>query len=150
MKMIPFLSTAELFDIDKLPVYFESDVILARNLGLFLAKELNFNKITSIRIGSTISELGQYSVKQLSDVEIGFHVAIRNNDTPGIILEFKYKDKSVADLSEIKKDNFRLKKKKKIGSIHLQRLMDDFHVQESKNEGIIVTAAKWLPKFSIT
>jgi len=148
MTTLPFLSSATLYNIGEIDVQFESDVLRARNLGTLLAQELQFDKTTKIRVGTTVSELSRNIIEHAGMGSITFYIATREQNTDGLVLVFKDYGKGIENISQIINGEFHSKKGMGVGLMGSQRLMDDFHI-ETSNKGTQITAAKWLSKFSI-
>ena len=146
--MQPFLSSATTHKIGTLPVQFESDVVMARNMGSLLAQELNFDKTTCIRIGTTVSELCRNMIEHAPGGEVKFLVACRKNNTSGILLIFEDRGKGINNIEEIESGNFVSKKGMGVGLSGSQRLMDDFNIQSDATKGTTITTTKWLPQYS--
>ncbi len=144
----PFLSYATTNSIGTIPVKFESDVVRARNLGSLLAKEMSFDQITCIRIGTTVSELCRNMLEHANGGIIEFKLATRNDKSSGILLIFKDEGKGIENLDEIRAGTYKSKKGMGVGLIGSQRLMDEFHIQTVPNKGTTITTTKWLPNHS--
>jgi two-component system sensor histidine kinase EvgS len=148
MMMQPFLSSVTTFEIGILKIQTESDVVVARNIGSQLAKELCFDKITCIRIGTTVSELSRNMIEHANRGEVTFMIGIKKDDTTGLILIFKDEGNGIEELEKIQSGNFVSKHGMGVGLTGSQRLMDDFHIRSSPHKGTAITAAKWLPEYS--
>jgi len=147
--MPQFLLSAILHDIGQIHVQFESDVVRARNLGSMLARELNFDNTTCIRIGTTVSELSRNMLEHAKSGTVSFAIAERENKSSGVVLIFADHGQGIKDLELIKSGNYQSKTGMGVGLSGSQRLMDDFHIESEIGKGTTITAAKWLPKFSI-
>ncbi|TSA27344.1 MAG: hypothetical protein D4R67_06275 [Bacteroidetes bacterium] len=146
MMMLPFLSSATLHDIGEISIQFETDVIRSRNLGSLLAKEMQFDKITCIRIGTAISELTRNIIEYAKNGTIQFYLAEQINGTTGLIIVFEDKGPGIEDVDLIKSGNFKSTTGMGVGISGSQRLMDDFDIQSQPGKGTKITAAKWLPR----
>lgn len=148
MTMLPFLSYVTTFDIGRLTIQTESDVVVARNIGSQLAREICFDKTTCIRIGTTISELSRNMIEHANRGDVIFMVGKRKNDTDGLILIFKDEGNGIEDLEKIQSGNFVSRHGMGVGLTGSQRLMDDFNVHSRQGKGTTITTAKWLPHYS--
>ncbi len=148
MTMQPFLSSVTTFDVGTIKIQFESDVVMARNLGSLLAQELAFDKTTCIRIGTTVSELSRNMIEHANGGEVTFKIGLRKNETAGIILIFKDRGDGISNLEQIQSGSFISKNGMGVGLSGSQRLMDDFDIQSNPKKGTQITATKWLPNFS--
>ncbi|MDX1284110.1 MAG: anti-sigma regulatory factor [Draconibacterium sp.] len=145
---LPFLSSATIHKIGYIQVHFESDVVRARNLGSLLAQEINFDKTSCIRIGTTVSELTRNIIEHAQNGELEFAVVLRESKSPGILLTFKDKGPGIEELDSIQSGSFKSKKGMGVGLNGSQRLMDDFHIETARGKGTTITATKWLPGYS--
>ncbi len=148
MTMQPFLSSVTTFDVGSLKIQGESDVVVARNIGFQLAKEICFDKTTCIKIGTTVSELSRNMIEHANNGEITFMVGTHKDDIGGIILVFKDNGQGIGDLGSIQSGNYVSKHGMGVGVTGSQRLMDDFHVESEKGKGTTITVAKWLPNYA--
>ena len=148
MTTLPFLSSVTIYNIGTISVHFESDVVMARNIGSLLAQELTFDKTTCIRIGTTVSELSRNMIEHASGGEVTFSVAKKKNNVSGVVLIFKDSGDGITELNQIQNRNFVSKNGMGVGLSGSQRLMDDFHIQSEPKKGTVITAAKWLPHYS--
>lgn len=144
----PFLSSATIHRLGSVPVQSESDVVKVRNIGSLLAQEMEFDKTTCIRIGTTVSELSRNMIEHARGGEVVFSIAHRIENSCGIIIVFKDKGEGIEDLDLIQSGNFVSKKGMGVGLSGSQRLMDDFDIQTIRGKGTTISAVKWLPRYS--
>jgi len=149
MMMLPFLLSTTLSKVGSIPVQFESDVVRARNLGSMLAQEIKFDKTSSIRIGTAVSELSRNMIEHANGGIIDFFIAKRINNSDGIVIVFTDRGKGIQQLDDIKNGSFVSKKGMGVGLSGSQRLMDDFDIQTQSGKGTTITIAKWLAPFSV-
>ncbi len=147
MMMQPFLSSATTHKIGFLTIGFEADVVNARNLTSLLAQEMDFDKTSCIRIGTTVSELSRNMIEHARGGTIDFYIASRENDSPGLIMQFRDNGNGIQNLKEIQNGTFQSNQGMGVGLSGSQRLMDDFHIETTPGKGTTITAAKWLPRF---
>ena len=147
---LPFLSSVTLHDVGEIQVQFESDVVRARNLGSMLARELQFDNTTCIRIGTTVSELSRNIIEHAQGGTIRFSIAARENNSDGAVIVFSDKGQGIKDLDLITSGKYHSKTGMGVGLSGSQRLMDDFHIQSELGKGTTITTAKWLPRFSVS
>ena len=148
MMMPPFLLSATLYKVGSIPVQFESDVVRARNLGSLLAQEIKFDKTSSIRIGTAVSELSRNMIEHANGGQIEFFVAKRSDNSDGVVIVFKDRGQGIQRLDEIQNGTFVSRKGMGVGLSGSQRLMDDFDIQTQPGKGTEITIAKWLAAFS--
>lgn len=148
MMMPPFLLSTTLNKVGTIPVQFESDVVRARNLGSILAQEIHFDKTSSIRIGTAVSELSRNMIEHANGGTIDFYIVSRSNKSDGIVIVFKDRGPGIQHLDKIKDGTFVSKKGMGVGLSGSQRLMDDFDIETQTGIGTEITIAKWLPPFT--
>ncbi|MEI8115841.1 MAG: ATP-binding protein, partial [Bacteroidia bacterium] len=146
--MPPFLLSATLHKVGSIPVQFESDVVRARNLGSLLAQEIKFDKTSSIRIGTAVSELSRNMIEHANGGQIEFFIAKRSDNSDGVVIVFKDRGQGIQRLDEIQNGTFVSRKGMGVGLSGSQRLMDDFDIQTQAGKGTEITIAKWLATFS--
>ena len=146
--MPPFLLSATIHRLGSVPVQTESDVVKVRNIGSLLAQEMEFDKTTCIRIGTTVSELSRNMIEHARGGEVIFSIAQRNDNSSGIVLVFKDKGEGIEDIELIQNGNFVSKNGMGVGLIGSQRLMDDFDIHSIRGKGTTISAVKWLHRYS--
>ena len=146
--MPPFLLSATLHKVGTIPVQFESDVVRSRNLGSLLAQEIKFDKTSSIRIGTAVSELSRNMIEHANGGQIDFYVANRPDNSDGLVIIFKDQGQGIQQLDQIRNGSYVSKKGMGVGLIGSQRLMDDFDIQTQSGKGTEITIAKWLAAYS--
>ncbi len=147
--MQPFLLSVTLHNVGEIEVQLESDVVRARNLGTLLARELQFDKTTCIRIGTAVSELTRNIIEHAQRGTVTFNIAIRDKGSNGIVIKFVDYGKGIENQELIQSGKYKSKHGMGVGLMGSQRLMDDFDIQSKPGKGTTITAAKWLPRFSL-
>jgi len=145
----PFLLSTTLHKIGIIPIILESDLVRARNIASMLALEIKFDKTSSIRIGTAVSELCRNMIEHANGGSISFFIAQRQSKSDGLVVSFKDNGPGISDLDSIKNGSFISKKGMGVGLSGSQRLMDDFDIQTQIGVGTEITIAKWLPPFTI-
>jgi two-component system sensor histidine kinase EvgS len=140
---LPFLLHATLREIGEIPVQFEIDVVRARNLGTNLARELNFDKTTCIRIGTAISELSRNMIEHGNGGIVRFLLAERPFKPSGLVILFSDQGPGIPYLDLILSGKFKSSTGLGVGLTGAQRLMDDFHVRSELDRGTEITVVKW-------
>lgn len=143
----PFLLSATLVEMGSLAVQLESDVVRARNLASVLAQELQFDKTSSIRVGTAVSELCRNMLEYARGGIVGFSYAERNRQT-GLVISFTDKGPGITNLDSIRSGAYKSQHGMGVGLTGSQRLMDDFDVQTEAGRGTTITIAKWGNVFS--
>ncbi len=147
--MPPFLLSATLHKVGTIHIRLESDVVRARNLGSMLAQEVKFDKTSSIRIGTAVSELSRNMIEHANGGTIDFYIAKRTVGGDGVVVVFSDQGPGIDQLDEIKNGSFISKKGMGVGLSGSQRLMDDFEIETHSGKGTTITIAKWLPPFAV-
>jgi two-component system sensor histidine kinase EvgS len=114
-----------------------------------LGSEMQFDKTNCIRIGTAVSELTRNMIEHAQGGKVEFSIVVRKNASDGIIIVFSDRGPGIRDLEAIKSGNFHSKSGMGVGLMGSQRLMDDFDIQSDIGKGTLITAAKWLPQFSV-
>ncbi|MFC1824764.1 histidine kinase dimerization/phospho-acceptor domain-containing protein, partial [Thermodesulfobacteriota bacterium] len=140
------MSCATLHEAGEIPIRIETDVVRARNLGTLLAKEIEFDKTTCIRIGTTVSELTRNIIEYTHGGSVKYFIAQGENNVSGMAMLFEDQGPGVEDVDWITSDHFHSKNGLGIGIAGSQKLMDDFDIQSKPESGTIIRAAKWLPE----
>ena len=143
--MQPFLYCATLHEIGEVPIRFETDVVRARNLGTLLAKEIEFDKTTCIRIGTTVSELTRNIIEYTRGGNVKYYIVQRRDNLCGMAMLFEDQGPGIEDVDLITSPLFQSGKGLGIGIAGSQKLMDDFDIQSKPESGTKIWAAKWLP-----
>jgi len=146
MMTLQSLSSATQHELGSINIQFEVDVVRARNISSILAKELQFDKITCIRIGTTVSELSRNIIEHGQGGEVSLFFVDRKNDSDGILFIFEDKGQGIKDIDLIQSGNYKSKSGMGVGLIGSQRLMDDFEIDSQLGKGTKITTTKWLPK----
>jgi signal transduction histidine kinase/response regulator RpfG family c-di-GMP phosphodiesterase len=144
--MPPFLSSVTLHDVGELTIQYETDVIRARNLSTLLAKEVQFDNITCIRIGTAVSELTRNIIEHASGGSLHYFLGEQKDGINGMVLIFDDHGPGIVDLEKIVTGKYQSKKGMGVGLSGSQRLMDDFDIYSQPGKGTTITAAKWLPR----
>ena len=144
--MLPFLSSATLHDIGEISIQLETDVIRSRNLGSLLAKEMQFDKVTCIKIGTAISELTRNIIEYAQSGTIHFYLGEQRDRKTGLIIVFEDKGPGIEDIDQVRSPGFKSKTGMGVGISGSQRLMDDFDIQSEPDKGTKITTVKWLPR----
>lgn len=139
-----FLLSVTLHDVGSLNVQFESDVVRARNLGSMLAQEVMFDKTSSIRIGTAVSELSRNMIEHAQGGTIHFFIG-RSDTNTGLVIRFRDSGPGIPHLDEIQTGSYKSRHGMGIGLTGSQRLMDDFHINTRPGKGTEITVVKWLP-----
>ena len=140
-----FLLSVTLHKVGKISIQFESDVVRARNLASMLAQEIKFDKTSSIRIGTAVSELSRNMIEHANGGYIEFFIGQKLHNF-GIVIQFSDNGPGISNLDSIQNGTYKSQHGMGIGLSGSQRLMDDFHIETSPGQGTEISIAKWLPQ----
>lgn len=121
----------------------EWDIVAARQLGRNIAKELEFGIVDQARITTAISELarniylyagqGEIRIERLNEFgKRGIKVIAADNG-PGI-----------QDIRKVMEDGYSTSGGLGAGLPGVKRLMDEFDITSSLEEGTIIKTVKWI------
>lgn len=121
----------------------EWDIVAARQLGRNIAKELEFGTVDQARITTAISELarniylyagqGEIRIERLDEFgKRGIKVIAADNG-PGI-----------QDIRKVMEDGYSTSGGLGAGLPGVKRLMDEFDITSSLEEGTIIKTVKWI------
>ncbi|WP_019123950.1 anti-sigma regulatory factor [Brevibacillus massiliensis] len=126
----------------RIPIHTEQDIVLARQTGRNIAKDLNFGNIVQSRIATAISELARniflYAEKgtvTITPIERGKAIGLRivaEDQGPGI-----------RDIRKAMEDGYSTSGALGAGLPAVKRLMDEFSIQSIPGKGTSVTVIKW-------
>lgn len=120
----------------------EWDIIEARSQGKSAAKDLGFNTADQAKIAVTISELARNIYKYAGKGQIHIASVLDENR---IGLQVIAADRGPGmDISKVMIDGYSTSGGLGSGLPGAKRLMDDFAVKSSPEEGTVITATKWL------
>ena len=148
MTTLPFLSSATLHKVGEIPVQFESDVVRSRNLASMLAREMQFDKTTCIRIGTAVSELSRNIIEHAQGGNVEFIIVTRETSTDGVCMVFKDNGQGIDNLQSIESGNYKSKVGMGVGLAGSKRLMDEFNIDSERGKGTSITTVKWLNRIA--
>lgn len=121
----------------------EQDIVVARQKGRALAKELGFNIVDQCRIATCISELArnifhyaQKGIVQLRD--------INSDNRLGIEIVAKDQGPGINDIDLAMLDGYSTSQGLGMGLPGTRRLMDEFFINSEEGKGTKVIVRKWL------
>lgn len=120
----------------------EWDIIEARSQGKSAAKQLGFNLSDQAKIAVTISELARNIYKYAGKGQI-YISSILHGDKIGLQITAADRGPGM-DIPKVMIDGYTTSGGLGSGLPGAKRLMDDFTVKSSPEEGTVITATKWL------
>lgn len=121
----------------------EWEIVAARQAGRNIAKEIGFGNVDQARITTAISELARniYLYAENGEICVGF---IEDVSKIGIRIIAKDQGPGIKDIRKVMEDGFTTSGGLGAGLPGVKRLMDEFTIDSTVNEGTEITAIKWL------
>ena len=128
----------------QVPIRADQDIVAARQKGRSLAASLNFSAGDATLIATAISELARNIVSYAKQGEIRLKVInAPSRSQYGIEVIAHDEGPGIADLQRALRDGFSTSGGLGLGLPGVRRLMDEFHIASSPNQGTTVTIRKW-------
>jgi serine/threonine-protein kinase RsbT len=124
-------------------IVLEQDIVVARQKGRALAKELGFNIVDQCRIATCISELARniFHYAQEGIVQLRF---INSDNRLGIEIVAEDQGPGINDINLAMLDGYSTSQGLGMGLPGTRRLMDEFFLNSEAGKGTIVTVRKWI------
>lgn len=121
----------------------EWDIVEARQLGRNEAKKIGFGAVDQARITTAISELARniYLYAHKGGILIE---AIEMNGTKGIKIIAQDEGPGIEDIRLVMQDGYSTSQGLGAGLPGVRRLMDEFDIRTTVNQGTVVSIIKWL------
>ncbi len=123
----------------------DSDIVLAREHGRRIGRELGFPEADITRIATGISEIARNIVTFAKTGEISI-VAVENDANDGIEIMAQDNGPGIQDIALAMSDGYSTGKGRGLGLPGTRRLMDEFEVVSTYGTGTTVTMRKWVAK----
>jgi serine/threonine-protein kinase RsbT len=120
----------------------DADVVAARTKARELGAALGFSSIDLTMVVTAISELARNIVRYAGHGEIRLKVE-QNGATSGLVVVAADHGPGILDVSKAMQDGFSTSGSLGLGLPGVKRLMDDFRIESSVDNGTVVTAKKW-------
>ena len=119
-----------------------SDIIIARELGRKIGRELNFSQTDLTIIATVISELARNIIlfAKQGTISLG---RIKQGNKAGIVITAEDKGPGIPDVFLAMQDGFSTGKGLGLGLPGVRRLMDEFEIFSETGKGTKVTVKKW-------
>ncbi len=128
---------------DKVEILAEQDIVIARQSGRAIARELGFSIVDQSRIATSISELARniflYAGKGTVHIR-----PLDNNGKLGIEIVAEDRGPGIRDTKLAILDGFSTSNGLGMGLPGTQRLMDEFQLNSEPGVGTTVVVRKWL------
>jgi len=119
-----------------------SDIIIARDLGRKIGKELNFSQTDLTIIATVISELARNIILFAKQGNILLSSTKQGNKV-GIMISAEDKGPGIPDVFLAMQDGYSTGKGLGLGLPGVKRLMDEFEILTETGKGTKVTVIKW-------
>ena len=125
----------------------EADIVKVRERVRHLAREMGFDSTTQIKITTAVSEVTRNIYEYAESGAIALALAERD---PDVGLQITARDDGPgideATLRSILRGSYQSASGLGVGLSGTRKLMDEFDIQTSKDEGTRVTIIKWMPR----
>jgi serine/threonine-protein kinase RsbT len=126
----------------RVPITADRDIVVARQRGERMARDVGFPSPDPTLIATAISELARNIVRYATRGEVILRV-IENKPTLGIEVAAVDKGPGIRDISLAMVDGYSTSGSLGLGLAGVFRLMDDFEIKSASGKGTTVTARKW-------
>lgn len=120
----------------------EFDIVLARQKGREVSKELNFGGVDQARITTAISELARNIYLYAGSGQITIRV-IEANGKRGIQIHAVDKGPGISDIRTVLQDGYSTSGGLGAGLPGVKRLMDSFDIDSIPGSGTTISIVKW-------
>ena len=124
-------------------IFTEWDIVAARQLGRNIAKELEFGTVDQARITTAISELARNIYLYAGQGEIRIE-RINEFGKRGVKVVAADNGPGIQDIRKVMEDGYSTSGGLGAGLPGVKRLMDEFDITSSLEEGTIIKTVKWI------
>lgn len=124
-------------------IFIEQDIVVARQKGRTLARDLGFSVVDQCRIATSISELARNIFHYAAQGVIHLQ-PILENDRCGIEISAQDDGPGIEDINLAMMDGYSTSCGLGMGLPGTRRLMDEFILDSAAGRGTLVIARKWL------
>ncbi len=121
----------------------EWDIVAARQLGRNVARELGFGSVDQARITTAISELARNIYLYAGEGEIVIE-PIEDSARGGLRIIARDNGPGIRDIRRVMEDGYSTSGGLGAGLPGVKRLMDEFSIDSSDDDGTEIVAVKWL------
>lgn len=125
-----------------LQIHTEQDIVTARHIGRYIAKNLEFGNIVQSRIATVISELARNIYLYAEEGFISIDT-IEREGMLGLRIQAKDRGPGIRDIRQAMEDGFSTSGGLGAGLPGVKRLMDEFHIESKIAQGTYVSVVKW-------
>lgn len=123
------------------------DVVLTRQRARHISDLLGFDSLDQIRIATAVSELARNALEYAQDGRVTF--AIEREGNPALIVRIEDRGPGISDLRAVLDGRHVSSTGGGFGLLGAKRLMDEFDMESSSQQGTTIVLGKFLPKSSV-
>ena len=125
-----------------IPVREVGDIVTARLQGRLLAESLGFSPGEATLVATAISELARNIVQYATTGEIAVSPAY-NGRLDGIVVVARDQGPGIVDMKQALLKGFSKSGGLGLGLSGVQRIMDEFHIESTRQIGTTIRVTKW-------
>ena len=126
----------------RVPIYGDSDVVVARQRGRALAQGLGFSASELTLIATAISEIARNIVSYARQGEVVL-AHVERGSRRGLMVVARDQGPGIPDIARAMEDGYSTSRGLGLGLPGSKRLMDEFEVVSEVGKGTTVTMTKW-------
>ena len=119
------------------------DVMVVRNRGRELAREVGISGSDLTLLATAISEIARNIVQYAGHGEIELSGVEEDSGRRGLMIIARDSGPGIVDIGRAMRDGFSTSRGMGMGLPGARRLMDDFHIVSEAGKGTIVSMIKW-------
>ncbi|MBA2339487.1 MAG: ATP-binding protein [Pyrinomonadaceae bacterium] len=125
----------------------ESDIVRVRERVRTIARDMNFDSTTQIKITTAVSELTRNIYEYAKHGAISLAIAQQGETNTGLMITARDNGPGIKTetLQSILRGSYQSESGLGVGLAGTRRLMDEFQITTAPDEGTQVTLVKWLP-----
>jgi serine/threonine-protein kinase RsbT len=132
-----------MIDETRVPILSDADVVVARQQGRLLGKQLGFSSGDLTLIATAISELARNIVSYATRGEIILRL-VQEGGKEGIVIIAHDEGPGIPDIAQAMQDGYSTGNSLGLGLPGTKRLMDEFDIVSCVGQGTTVTIKKWV------
>lgn len=131
-------------DETRVPIACDADVVIARQRGRELAREVGFSAQELTLIATAISEVARNVVSYAKSGEIILRAESRGEANHGIVVIARDDGPGIPNVERAMQDGYSTSRGLGLGLPGARRLMDEFHITSELGKGTTVIMKKWV------
>jgi serine/threonine-protein kinase RsbT len=126
------------------PIVSDADIVVARQQGRALARELGFSSSDQALIATAISEVARNILQHARQGEITLST-IKESQRQGIVVVARDHGPGIPDIDLAMRDGYSTTRSLGLGLPGARRLTDEFDIVSEPGKGTTVSMKKWVP-----